>query len=263
MKLHCKTYKHRDCARPQLVLLHGWGMHGGLWQPLLPALCQTATVTVVDLPGHGGSPAAPFDGQPGDGLLSTWADVLQQQIARPVAVLGWSLGALLALRWAQRWPDSVTRLILIAATPCFQQREDWPHAVPARVLSEFIQQLHVSPEATMKRFIGLQVSGGINERRQLVRLRQLYDAGMAQLPALQQGLQILQDCDLRAELPLLPQPVHLISGSRDGLTPAPAAEFMQQQLPEAQLTVIDQAAHVPFLSHTEDCHSLITESIHG
>ena len=38
---------------PALVLLHGWGLHGGIWQTLLPQLEKHYTVHNVDLPGFG------------------------------------------------------------------------------------------------------------------------------------------------------------------------------------------------------------------
>src|SRR5213078_1405478 len=40
-----------------LVLLHGWGMHSGLWFPLLPRLSNRYRMHLVDLPGHGYSEA--------------------------------------------------------------------------------------------------------------------------------------------------------------------------------------------------------------
>ncbi|MDE2197215.1 MAG: alpha/beta fold hydrolase, partial [Gammaproteobacteria bacterium] len=45
---------------PDLVLVHGWGVHGGIWDTLLPALVQHYRITCVDLPGHGYSRAVPM-----------------------------------------------------------------------------------------------------------------------------------------------------------------------------------------------------------
>src|SRR5690606_2848134 len=42
-------------AGPDLVLVHGWGLHGGLFGPLVPLLAERRRVHVVDLPGHGRS----------------------------------------------------------------------------------------------------------------------------------------------------------------------------------------------------------------
>ena len=38
---------------PDLVLIHGWAMHGGIFAPLTPLLREHFRVHLVDLPGHG------------------------------------------------------------------------------------------------------------------------------------------------------------------------------------------------------------------
>ncbi|MEY3517064.1 MAG: pimeloyl-ACP methyl ester esterase BioH, partial [Pseudomonadota bacterium] len=40
-------------AKPHLILLHGWAMHGGIFAPLLPHLQAHFNVRCIDLPGHG------------------------------------------------------------------------------------------------------------------------------------------------------------------------------------------------------------------
>ena len=49
MSLHVEVSGH---GAP-LVMLHGWGMHGGAWGDVVARLAQSFTVHNVDLPGHG------------------------------------------------------------------------------------------------------------------------------------------------------------------------------------------------------------------
>ena len=46
----------------------------------------------------------------------------------PASLVGWSLGGLAAMRWALDAPASLKSLTLVASSPCFVQRADWPHA---------------------------------------------------------------------------------------------------------------------------------------
>ncbi|HKP65038.1 MAG TPA: alpha/beta fold hydrolase, partial [Casimicrobiaceae bacterium] len=74
---------------PPLVLLHGFAMHGGLFEPLLPALTPRFRVHVVDLPGHGRSPSIDAFGIE---RLAATIDDATVPIEQPLTVLGWSLG---------------------------------------------------------------------------------------------------------------------------------------------------------------------------
>ena len=40
---------------PDLLLIHGWGLNAGVWQPLISRLAEGCRLTLVDLPGHGAS----------------------------------------------------------------------------------------------------------------------------------------------------------------------------------------------------------------
>ncbi len=59
LTLYYDTYACTGAAgaqAPDLVLLHGWGLHSVVWDPVVPALLQHFQVTVIDLPGMGRSP---------------------------------------------------------------------------------------------------------------------------------------------------------------------------------------------------------------
>ncbi|KAB2856246.1 MAG: alpha/beta fold hydrolase, partial [Anaerolineae bacterium] len=51
-------YRHTVGSGPDVVLLHGWGMHSGVWEDVVEALLDHHRVAVFDLPGHGYSRAS-------------------------------------------------------------------------------------------------------------------------------------------------------------------------------------------------------------
>lgn len=239
-----------------LVMLHGWGMHGGVFAGLAQRLARRYIVHRVDLPGHGASARSTFTL---DGIVSR----LAARFEGPVHVLGWSLGGLVAQHWALRQAAQVQQLILVAGTPCFTRREDWPHGMSAHTLAQFGAELEHDPAATLRRFLALQLRGSAQERELLAALRaQLASRAEPDMAALRGGLDILREADLRADLPQLKQPVLLIAGGRDRLTPPQASHAMAAVLPQARLLEIDDAAHVPFLSHAEICASAIEDFLH-
>lgn len=121
---------------PDLVLLHGWGMHSGVWRKEAQELARQFRVHLVDLPGHGKSrDCDQFDGVVG---------ALTEQLPRSLAAAGWSLGAIIALEWAAAVPEQVTKLALISGTPSFALREDWRWGWPREALESFELELKQS-----------------------------------------------------------------------------------------------------------------------
>lgn len=229
-----------------LLLIHGWGMHGGVWEDVAQQLSTDFRVHSVDLPGYGYSKA---------GNVATLDAIMQElsvSFAEPLAVCGWSLGGQIALRWAAREPDKVRRLILVASTPCFAERADWAFGMEGEVLKKFAAELERDHAATLRRFIALQLRGSKNERELLALLRErLFMRGEPDLGALRAGLNILRDADMRSELQNIRQPVLIVAGERDKLTPPEASYHLAQAMPSARLVEVAGAAHAPFLSHPE------------
>lgn len=86
---------------PVLLLLHGLGATGEVWDGLVGSLAERwpGTILVPDLPGHGRSPALPRYSF--GSLTAALAGALDP--GRPVAVLGHSLGGVLGLTLASGW----------------------------------------------------------------------------------------------------------------------------------------------------------------
>lgn len=87
---------------PPVLLLHGAGGGRHDWYPLVPALRKRHRVVAVDLPGHGDAPGGTWDWAEACDALN--ATVAALDTTTP-AVVGMSLGGLLALYWADRRPD--------------------------------------------------------------------------------------------------------------------------------------------------------------
>ncbi len=243
---------------PDVVLLHGWGMHSGIWSELVPVLAARNRVHALDLPGYGASAAC-------DSVtLETLAQHVARSAPRRCAVCGWSLGGQIALAWARRAPQQVTRLALIATTPCFAQRDDWPHAVAAKTLHEFAQALTADYGGTLKRFLALQAWGDAQAKEVARRLREtVFARGRPSAAVLQQGLQILVDADLRPHLPAITQPALVVHGDHDRLAPPAAGEYLSRMLPHARLAAVRGGGHAPFVSNPEGVGALLAEFFDG
>lgn len=239
-----------------LLLWHGWGMHPVAWEGFTAQL--NGQPQTPPLPGYAATPApAPY-------TLDALVDTLLDGQTAPVTLCGWSLGAMLALHAAHRHPDKVARLILIGATPSFVQRADWPHGMTAQALAEFTDTVARDPATALKRFIALFNQNDVNSRRVGRELTQaLATAPLPSAATLVAGLDLLRDTDLGAQLPAIRQPTLLLHGAHDPLMPLAAAQWLAATLPQAQLAVLPDAGHAPFLSDAARCAKRVKEFLHG
>jgi pimeloyl-[acyl-carrier protein] methyl ester esterase len=234
----------RTGTGPDLVLLHGWAMHGGILAPLAAQLRERWTLHVVDLPGHGHSrdDATPL-------TLDAIATALLARV--PAAVwLGWSLGGLVAQQAALAAPERIRGLVAIASPPRFVAAADWPDGVDATLFERFGDELAADWRGTVERFLALEVIGSEHARDDLRALRgQLFDRGEPAPRALADGLALLKGSDLRARLPALAGPSLWIGGRRDRLVAPAAVQAAAALAPGGRAVLIPGAGHAPFLHH--------------
>jgi pimeloyl-[acyl-carrier protein] methyl ester esterase len=229
---------------PPLVLVHGWGMNAAAWGDFAAHLAERHQVYRVELPGHGRSAWA------GPDSLADWAAAVLDSVPAGAVWLGWSLGVAVALQAALDAPGAVRGLVLVAGTPRFVQGGGWSHAMAPAVLEQFTASLLADPGATVERFLALQVRGAEDASGTLRRLKAALRAlPPAQPQALETGLQLLRDTDLRPRLKALRPPALWLLGERDTLVPAGMGWDLAEWLPAARVQVVEGAGHAPFLSH--------------
>ncbi|MEJ2530448.1 MAG: alpha/beta hydrolase [Halioglobus sp.] len=113
---YCYThYRDMDPARDSVLFIHGAGMDHTVWTLLARHFARHGrNVIAADLPGHGrsgGDPARSI------GEMADWVAALLDElpVAR-TAVVGHSMGGLVALDFAARYPDRVRAIALVGST---------------------------------------------------------------------------------------------------------------------------------------------------
>jgi pimeloyl-[acyl-carrier protein] methyl ester esterase len=231
---------------PDLILIHGWAMHGGIFAPLTPLLAARFRVHVVDLPGHG------YSADSGDSIDPTLC-AAQLAARLPSAIwVGWSFGGLVSLRAALDAPDRVRGVVEISSSPRFVSMADWPHGVPADIFIQFGEGLIGNYRGTIERFLALETLGSAQAQDELRELKaHVFERGEPSLAVLEQGLEILQTTDLRGALDTLSTPNLWIAGRRDRLVPPAAMRWAAQRNARGEFMQID-SGHAPFLKHAHE-----------
>ncbi|GAC1389894.1 MAG: alpha/beta hydrolase [Ktedonobacteraceae bacterium] len=206
-----------------LVLVHGFGVSGHIWQRVLPFLAQQHQVFVVDLPGYGRSTyrgtRAPWRLREMAPLLAAW---LQQMHLSSVHLMGHSMGGAIAIHLAAHAPELVKSLMLVdAAGMPFRATF---LALAARSAYSFVQ-------------LG---NGGYPPA--LVR-----DVMRPRLRLFWQGALQMVDSDFRAEIATLTMPTLIIWGEQDILVPISLGYELSKALPHATFILIPNSGHRPML----------------
>lgn len=229
-----------------VVLLHGWGIGGYVWEDLALALRQDHKVTQIDLPGYGLDQYQNFPTS-----LFHAAKKLLSQIPDDSILIGWSLGGIIATYIAYHYPQKVAQLILVASNPYFIQEEKWS-GMRNEVLGKFYFSLNQEYEKTLQRFIQLQFLGCENAKflnKNLYNKIVKYPKPSTQ--TLLAGLEVLKNSDVRNEFKSLLCPILAIFGRLDSLVPVAAVEQIKNLNNNAKTIIIDKASHAPFLSHDD------------
>ena len=236
---------------PDLVLIHGWAMHGGIFAALTKSLATHLRMHVVDLPGHGYSR--------GEARFGICDSAQRIAAATPRALwVGWSLGGLVALQAALDNPARVRGLAMLASSPRFVSAADWPHGLAPSVFAEFAAELRNHYRHAIERFLALETMGSAHAQADLRDLKKrVFERGEPDPNALQDGLAALDNSDLRADLVRLSIPSLWLAGHRDRLVPPAAMRWSAQQAPHARHLEFD-SGHAPFLEHAEAIADAIT-----
>jgi 2-succinyl-6-hydroxy-2,4-cyclohexadiene-1-carboxylate synthase len=141
-----------------LALLHGFTQTGRLWGRFGDGLADSYTLVAVDLPGHGGSDAVRADLPASGGLV---ADAIRGAVGDvPCGLLGYSLGARVALHVVTQSDLHVSRVVLIGATGGIED----PEARAARRRSDESLAEGLEASGDVEGFIETWLRGPLFER---------------------------------------------------------------------------------------------------
>ena len=202
-------------------------------------LMRSHRVIVPELPGFGGSKAAP-------GGLAGVADRMAEMV-REVAgsgeaiVLGNGYGGFVALQMAIRHPSIASKLVLADCGAAFSEagREAFRNMAAAAKA----KGLAAITDVAMRRLFAPEFQAAHPDL-----MRDRREAFLKTDPlVLQAACGQLAELDLRSELSKVKMPVLVLVGEHDEATPPPMSHELARLLPNARLKILAGCAHVPQL----------------
>jgi non-heme chloroperoxidase len=245
-----KQIYFEDYAGPKrpVVLIHGWGMSVRVWDYNLPAL-QDSGHRIVGLDHRGcGSSDKDFDDV---SIAAIAADVVrlvrERGLEKPVLV-GWSLGAAVAVEAAAALGDDAGGLVLVGSTsPRFSQTDDWDIGAD----EEAATQTAIGLRTDRANFLyGLSQAVCKEDPGEPV-VDWMWSIFMQTSANADQTLAALAEVEHRKLLPTLNLPVLLCSGPDDQIVDHQTSVRADELLPNSRLVNFEKSGHAPFLEESE------------
>jgi len=223
---------------PVVVLLHGLGGNSANWAFNAPALSQKFRVLVPDQVGFGRSDKPLINYR-----VATYVDFLDKFLeglkVERATLVGNSMGGWIAASYALKYPAKVERLVLVDAAG---------FAPPKEFDLSILSGLNPSTREQTKMLAGMVFSNPLFKSDAAIdaMLEQRISAGDGYtIQSLVESIHRGEDM-LDGKLAALKQPVLIIWGRDDGLTPlAREGERFKREIPQAQLVIFEGCGHVP------------------
>lgn len=247
-----------DPALPALVLVHGWGHHSAVWQPLVEQLKARFHIHLLDLPGYGDSSAMTDAEAQQAWQLEPLLDAFNALPIAPAIWCGWSLGGMLTTLYAVRHPERVTALVTIASNASFVEQPDWPTGMPTADYARFSDALKADAKTTLPRFLVLVSQGSKTARADLRHLKSCaVPPDLSNQITLEASLDLLNKLDTRSVIATLKVPQLHIFGAQDALVPVTASSAIGRLSDRVAIEIIEDAGHAPFLTNPQQLVGLL------
>lgn len=255
------VYQTNRSAANSVLLVHG--INGSArfdWEHQIPALAGRYHVVAVDLPGFGDSSKGRKPYTP-DNYARLLAFITDRYIDGPYALVGHSMGAVVALRYAARHAGPrLQRMVLIDAAGIL-------HGV---ALSKALAGSYASRvagggfSAFVSRMTGKLLEGleGLPFSPDDI-LNKPPEVWMRDDPAATAALGVAA-ADMSADIAAAAAPTLVIWGEKDKVAPLRTGRVLEARLKDARLVVVSGAGHVPMRDRPQQVNALLEAFlVHG
>lgn len=258
--MHVEELGARHSAKPPIVLLHPWGLNMTVWAQVAPELAKERRVILIDLPGHGKSGKL-HTHYPMPRLAQAVLDVMDALAVPTAVVAGNSLGGATSIAVAERAPQRVQALVLIAAPggamlpqPVLKAAHSLANRAALRTLSDEAWFFGVAFVARSLGPAADRLSSDLMGLRHSPEWPAWSDATITILRSV---------ATYAPELERLHMPALVVHGTGDLLITEGLNTALAERLPQGRLQVLDGCGHMPEVECPEALMRVVRAFLQG
>ncbi len=244
-------YEERGAGCP-VVLVHGWCLSSAVWKCQYEGLKGSFRLLAPDLRGHGRSQetSGPLDF---DSFAEDLVDLFDALGLAKVVLVGWSMGAQIALQVSAELSRRLAGMVLVSATPCFTAAEDFPYALARNEVSGMRLKVQRNKERALNGFYTrMFAEGELKGHPAAAGIKQLLSEITSPDTAdVLDALDALSEADMRPLLPAVNVPTLILNGGLDQICLPQASSYLKAHVSGAEQIVYPHCGHAPFLTHSE------------
>ena len=247
-------------AGPPVVLLHGLAASSLTWSANIQALAERHTVYALDYPGHGDSDhlAVDYGTDPGVKVFRRFLE----RIGEPKAALvGNSLGGLIALRYALDYPGYVTHLVLVDSAGLGTELSWALRLASLPLVGEvLLSGAFITAKGLSKRLFEAPERVDPQLLKALHHARTVQMGSHIMLAMARTGTTLFGLKDHHNLLPRLGElqvPLLVVWGEQDRVLPVHHAHAVAERYPHAQVKVFPDVGHWPHMEEADAFNRLV------
>jgi len=249
---------------PLLILANGALTNMHSWDPdLLKKLSETFQVLIFDYPGIGYSTykQMPFSAET---LVDCLYNLINKLELKPVAIVGYSFGGLIAQKFAVKYANKIKALVLIGTT-CGGSEATWCNAQTLQKIERAMNK-EIPGEERINQMLSIMFTKEALPRF-VMRMKKILTSaaieGLLSVEMQQKQQQVIErwraDNQLAKKIAKLKLPILIVAGEQDEMVPFANAKLLQQKLSQAKLVSYDNAGHGVIYQYPLDIAGSIEE----
>jgi sigma-B regulation protein RsbQ len=246
-----------------MLFAHGFGCDQNMWRYVWPRFAEEHRIVLFDHVGAGGSDLSAYDAERYSSLQGYADDVLEicrELDLSDVVFVGHSVSAMIGVLAAAADPGRFSRLVLVGPSPRYIDEEGYRGGFTREDIESLLESMDSNYLGWSSQMA--PVIMGNEERPELS--EELTNSFCRTDPEIaRQFARVTFLSDNRADLARVRVPTLVLQCAEDAIAPEPVGRFVERELADSRLVLLDAVGHCPNLSAPEQTGAAIEEFLRG